>query len=107
MERKRELKRNLGSFDNNKKSVNKKKIIRRLLKDLEIICVEVDPPQENYVGELLQGEYQELSSYYDKDDEIIKDLQDRINKIKKQENTNYNRELALFLCRQLLKREKK
>ena len=27
MERKRELKRNLGTFDNNKKSVNKKKII--------------------------------------------------------------------------------
>jgi len=43
-----------------------------LLKDLEIICVEVDPPQENYVGELLQGKYQELSSYYDRDKKTYK-----------------------------------
>src|SRR5438105_1614157 len=106
MEKKRELKRNFDSFGSNKESISKQKIIRQLMKDLEIICVEIDPPRENYLEELLQNDCRALTSHYDQNDPLIKELQEKIDKIKKQENAQLNRELAFFLCQKLLKREK-
>jgi hypothetical protein len=107
MEREREIKRSSNTSSINKELVNKQKLIRQLMRSLQVVCIEVDPPRENYLEELLQSYCRELSSYYGQDDPIIKELGERIDKIEKQENTQINRELAVFLCQKLLKREKK
>jgi|SRR3954447_20049417 len=70
------------------------------LKKASLGCGEIDLP---LFGEILLMKYQEIASEFEPNNPLLKDLKERIEKIKNCEpNPDYNIELASFICQKLI-----
>lgn len=70
------------------------------LKKASLGCGEIDLP---LFGEILLIKYQEIASEFEPNNPVLKDLKERIEKIKNCESDpDYNIELASFICQKLI-----
>src|SRR3954451_20333894 len=67
--------------------------------------VGIDQKEAQTVGEYLLTKCHELSTYYDSNNYLLKDLQEKATKIKQNEVPGYNKEMAVFILSKLIERE--
>lgn len=79
--------------------------IRKKLSNSFMCGVGIDQKEAQAVGEYLLNKCQELSTHYNSDNYLLKDLQEKATKIKQNEVPGYNKELAIFICSKLIERE--
>jgi hypothetical protein len=80
--------------------------IRKKLANSFMCGTIISQKESEEVGNFLLTKCQDLLDYCSADNYLLKDLQDRAEKIKRNELAGYNKELATFICLKLLEREK-